>query len=294
MTIKVKAPGSCGELVQGTVNGINFLITCPVDWYSEVSIIPGGNLTGVEPKTAAAVDKTLEYLTASGDFGIQIESDLPVGKGMASSSADISAACQAVALAATGERLSCDEIADIALAIEPTDGIFYPGIIMFDHVQGKIRRHLGNPPPMKIAVFDAGGEVDTLSFNKREDLAGLNQANEQPIATAVHLVAQGFITGDARLIGQGATLSAVTNQTILYKPCLEQVLQISRDFGAVGVCVAHSGTVLGVMFSERDMAGHEACIKELGRACPEVAYLKTVRLIAGGLIITGDDGSERG
>lgn len=293
MTIKVKAPGSCGELVQGTVKGINFLITCPVDWYSEVSIVSGGSMVSVEPKTAAAVNKTLEYLNLSGDFGLSVESDLPVGKGMASSSADISAACQAAALMAAGKRLTCDEIADIALAIEPTDGIFYPEIIMFDHVEGKIRRQLGNPPPMNIAVFDAGGEVDTLAFNDRKDLATLNQAKELQIAAAVELVAKGLATGDARLIGQGATMSAIANQTILYKPCLSQVINISRDFGAVGICAAHSGTVLGVMFSATAMAGHDACIKEIGRACPEVSYLRTVRLISGGLIITGDDGNER-
>ncbi|SMD06067.1 GHMP kinase [Sporomusa malonica] len=294
MTIKVRAPGSCGELVQGTINGVNFLITCPVDWYSEVTVVPGGSMTSAEPKAAAAVDKTLKYLYAAGDFGLVVESDLPVGKGMASSSADISAACQAASLAVTGRRLSCDEIADIALAIEPTDGIFYPGIIMFDHVQGKIRRTLGTPPPINIAVFDAGGEVDTLAFNDRQDLASLNQAKELQIIQAVELVAKGLEIGDARLIGQGATMSALANQAILYKPCLDTAINISRDFGAVGVCAAHSGTVLGVMFSADAMSGHEACIKEICRACPEVAYLKTIQLIAGGLIITGDDGSECG
>ncbi|HWR43294.1 GHMP kinase [Sporomusa sp.] len=293
MTIKVKAPGSCGELVQGTINGVNFLITCPVDWYSEVTVVSGGSMAHAQPKTAAAVNKIFEYLNISGNIGLAVESDLPVGKGMASSSADISAACQAAALAVADTQLSCDEIADIALTIEPTDGIFYPGIIMFDHVQGKIRRYLGNPPPMYIAVFDVGGQVDTLVFNDREDLAILNKAKETQIVTAVELVAQGLKTGNARLIGQGATMSAVANQAILYKPCLERVINCSSDFGAVGVCAAHSGTVLGVMFSADAMAGHEACIKEICRACPEVAYLKTVRLISGGLIITGDDGNER-
>lgn len=293
MIIKVKAPGSCGELVQGTINGINFLITCPVDWYSEVSVIPGGSMASAEPKTTAAMGKTLTYLKTSGNFGLTVISDLPVGKGMASSSADISAACQAVALAAAGQKLSCDEIADIALQIEPTDGIFYPGIVMFDHVQGKIRRQLGYPPPMYIAVFDVGGEVDTLAFNDREDLASLNHVNENQIAIAVELVTKGLEIGDARLIGQGATMSALANQTILFKPCIEQVIAMSRDFGAVGVCVAHSGTVIGIMFSATTMDGHENCIKEVAHACPEVTYLKTVRLIGGGLIVTGDDGSER-
>lgn len=292
MTIKVKAPGSCGELVQGTINGVNFLITCPVDWYSEVTVVSGDSMVHTEPKTATAVSKTFEYLNISGKLGLTVESDLPVGKGMASSSADISAACQAAALAVVGRYLSCDEIADIALSIEPTDGIFYPGIIMFDHVEGKIRRSLGNPPPIYIAVFDVGGQVDTLVFNDREDLAALNQAKEPQVMAAAALVAKGLETGDAQLIGQGATMSAVANQAILYKPCLEQVITISRDFGAVGICAAHSGTVLGVMFSATAMNGHESCIKEIGRVCSEVVYLKTVQLIAGGLITTGDDGSE--
>lgn len=289
MTIKVKAPGSCGELVQGTISGVNFLITCPVDWYSEVTVVPGDNMVHTEPKTTAAVSKTFEYLKISGNIGLTVDSDLPVGKGMASSSADISAACQAAALAVAGRQLSCDEIADIALTIEPTDGIFYPGIIMFDHVAGKIRRYLGNPPPIAIAVFDVGGQIDTLAFNGREDLARLNQMKEPQVMAAVALVAKGLETGDASLIGQGATMSAVANQTILYKPCLEQVIHLSRDFGAVGICAAHSGTVLGVMFSATAMNGYEDCIKEIGRACSGVVYLKTVQLIAGGLSITGDD-----
>ncbi|SDE84856.1 GHMP kinase [Sporomusa acidovorans] len=291
--IKVKAPGSCGELVQGTINGGNFLITCPVDWYSEVTVVSGDDPVHIEPKTAAAVSKTFQYLNMAGKLNLTMESDLPVGKGMASSSADISAACQAAALALAGRHLSCDEIADIALSIEPTDGIFYPGIMMFDHVEGRIRRFLGNPPPIHIAVFDAGGQVDTLAFNGRKDLAALNQAKEPQIRAAIELVEQGLEKGDARLIGQGATMSALANQIILYKPCLEQVINISRDYGAVGICAAHSGTVFGVMFSTDNMAGHQACVKAIGCSCTEVVYLKTVQLITGGLIITGVDRNGR-
>jgi L-threonine kinase len=134
MDIKVRAPGACGELVQGTIDGQPFLITCPVDMYTEVGVSADATCTAnKDDKQQAAIKRTLEFLKVPGYYKAVVKSELPVGKGMASSSADISACCQAVALK-TGKCLSADEIADIALAIEPTDGIFYPGIMLFDHI----------------------------------------------------------------------------------------------------------------------------------------------------------------
>jgi uncharacterized protein involved in propanediol utilization len=34
----VRAPGACGELAQGVIEGIHFLVTCPVDFYSRVKV----------------------------------------------------------------------------------------------------------------------------------------------------------------------------------------------------------------------------------------------------------------
>jgi L-threonine kinase len=286
MGITVKAPGTCGELVQGTINGQNFLITCPINVYSEVGVSAGQRQTSrIGEKTQTAVKKTLAYLQQSGaELTITAQSDLPIGKGMASSSADIAAACQATAQY-FGRVLTADEIADIALAIEPTDGIFYPGIVMFDHVNGGIRRLLGTPPAMHIAVFDVGGEVNTQAFNQRDDLAVLNTAKESLVRQAVDLVTDGLRRGDSRLIGQGATLSAVANQPVLYKPCLQQVIELAERHGAVGVNAAHSGTVVGILFSASEMSQLSSCIKAVSAACPGIAYWRTVAMISGGLII---------
>jgi L-threonine kinase len=286
MTATVRAPGSCGELVQGTLDGGNFLITCPVDLYSEVTVIPSAGPSAAGDKTVAAVRLTWDRLGLAGrPFTVAVASALPQGKGMASSSADIAAACQAAALAA-GRRLAADEIADIALAIEPTDGIFFPGIVMFDHVRGLIRRPLGAPPPMSVLIFDAGGRIDTLEFNRRTDLAALNAAKEKEVRLAVDLVSRGLAAGDCALIGRAATVSALANQAILAKPSLEEVIAVARRHGAVGVNTAHSGTVLGVLFpGEPSAAAAAACHTEIVRACPALQFLRTARLISGGLTV---------
>lgn len=287
MAVWVKAAGSCGEMVQGVVDGQSFLITCPIDLYSEAVIIaqPDDWDSRAGYKTRAAVAGTLAYLGVSDSgFGVRITSAIPVGKGMSSSSADISAACQAAALY-VGRRLTADEIADIALTIEPTDAVFYDGIMMFDHVAGKLRRSLGVPPAMDILVFDAGGEVDTIAFNERLDLARLNKAKEEEVRRAADLVVTGLQQGDCRLIGAGATLSALANQIILPKPCLETILTISAAYGSVGVTAAHSGTVVGVLFPA-GAPQQDECISAVQERCGSaVQILCRTRLTAGGLTI---------
>jgi L-threonine kinase len=292
MSLIVKSPGSCGELVQGTLAGQPFLITCPIDLYSEIHYVSPGFPTAVlGEKSLAVLTRVLAYLQAEytvaqyqQKFPFQQRSALPVGKGMASSSADLSCLCQAVAIS-LGKTLSVDEIADLCLAIEPTDGTFYPEIMLFDHVAGKLRRRLGNPPQLFIAVFDAGGEVDTLSFNKRSDLSVLNKAKESQVKEATDLVMAGLSQQDATLLGQGATLSALANQSILYNPYLQAIIQIGTYYGACGVNAAHSGTVLGVLFTPATAHQIAACVAEVAVKCPRVNYLQTVRLISGGFII---------
>ena len=289
MKVTVSCPGSCGELVQGTVAGINFLVTCPVNLYSRVSVSfgSGGLLPLPGGKAQEAVRRTLEHLDmTAGAMAVQVESDLPAGKGMSSSSADISAACLATALAA-GKGIDAGTIGDIALAIEPTDGVFLPGITLFDHVEGHIRRCLGYPPTMTVAVFDAGGEVDTIRFNQRKDLVELNKVKEPQVLAALQMVERGIQKGDCALIGAGATLSALANQQILHKPSLESMINVARSFGAVGVNAAHSGTVLGVLFDSAAVQEIAACIAEFGRRFPKVRYFRTVSIVGGGLKVLG-------
>lgn len=289
MRATVRCPGSCGELVQGTTEGINFLVTCPVTVYSQVSVslsTAQDDSTQAQVKTREAVRRTLQRLALPyQNVTVRVETKLPSGKGMASSSADISAACLATALA-TGHELSLEEICGIALDIEPTDGIFLPGITLIDHVTGKLRRGLGDPPALHIAIFDVGGEVDTINFNQRTDLAELNLAKEAEVLQALQLVEQGLLTGDCSMIGKGATISAMANQPILYKPSLEGIIQLSETFGALGVNVAHSGTVMGVLFApEVGLMLIDECTQSICRNFPEIRYFQTAKLTSGGLSV---------
>ena len=97
---------------------------------------------------------------------------------------------------------------------------------------------------------------------------------------AVSLIEDGITRGDQLRIGRGATVSAVANQQVLFNPHLEAALEFSREVGSVGVNVAHSGTVIGLLFPE-DAALAE---KAAGRAMRELSGLQSAlcRRIAGG------------
>ena len=103
---------------------------------------------------------------------------------------------------------------------------------------------LGSCPPISILIFDLGGEINTLEFNSRNDLRLLNQSKEFEIKQALKMIKKGIHEGNSSLIGQGATLSAKANQKILYKPYLQEFIEINAKYDGIGVSIAHSGTII--------------------------------------------------
>jgi len=275
-----KAPASCGELVQGTLNGESFHISCPINLYSQVRIVLNdrGKIIGPPDKwkTREAIKKTLKFL-GKGNLGVsfEIDSKIPLGKGMASSTADIGAASLATAkaqnLTEKRKEISPQEITRIALSIEPTDGTLFNDIVIFDHRNGALFKILGKAPDMEILVIDLGGKVDTLEFNKK-DLTRINQEREGEVKKALKLVEKGIREKNPRLIAQGATISAFSNQKILCKPALNRIWKISQEAGALGINVAHSGTVVGILAEPNKVNFKELKNSLQGKGIGEVFY----------------------
>lgn len=282
----VRAPGVCGELAQGVIEGIHFLVTCPVDFYSRVRVDLYSDGPGVEApedcdKAAAAVRRALSQLkNAKVRAKVTINNPIPRGKGMASSSADLAAAIAATGLA-LGQELTPYQIAQIALSIEPTDGIMIPGVALFDHRAGIIRESLGPPPPMEIVALDLGGTVDTVQFNMVDRFQRWESVDQQT-TEALRLLRLGITNEDPVLVGQGATISAEASQAVLAKPRLGEVKEFAESVGAVGVNVGHSGTIMGVLLDARERRGKSTYHKAL-EAFPDANSVYHFRLLGGGV-----------
>ncbi len=292
----VRVPGVCGELVQGMLNDDYYLVTCPIDYFSRVQVdlfsegppgvgppIAGPTVVGPEnsPKAVAAVSATLAHLGREKLSGrLAISNPIPRGKGMGSSSADVVAAIAATGLA-LDQELSPEAVGRLALMEEPTDGVMFPGIALFDHRQGRLMEELGPPPPMEIVALDLGGTVDTVEFN-REDRRALWQSLRPETDQALELVRQGIKEVDPKKLGRGATLSAEANQRVLLKPQLPDVLRFAQSQDAAGVTVGHSGTIIGVLLDAKERRG-KSVFRQAKESFPNAEAVLHFRLLGGGV-----------
>lgn len=278
-------PFTCGELVQGVLDGAPCLVSCPIDHYSaaRVTLLPGGaaDLAPCRPKATAAIIAGLRHFGLPDALGVRlrIQSPLPTGRGYGSSTADIAAALYALAVA-TDRVLASRDLASLAVAIEPTDSSPFPGLVLFDHRTGSRLELLGPAPSLDIVVLDPGGEVDTQRYNRVNRTYAQMQLRSQH-DTAFALVCSGVQRHDLESLGAGATLSAEVHQLLLHNPLLDTTLSLARHVNAVGVCRAHSGTLLGLMLdpARDDVADVAGFVR---RRMPGGVSMSVSRLVDGG------------
>jgi L-threonine kinase len=295
--VRVALPGTCGELAQGTLDGEPCLISCPIDYYSIAEVCfqswNGWTVPEHAPKTRAALQVGLAYLDRATSGGyVRLQTTLPRGRGYGSSTADIGATLYALGEAA-GQELIPSEVARLAVHVEPTDSSLFPGLALWDHRYGHVYEDLGVPPALMVVILDPGGVVDTLAFNQGDYREVLGRLAPQH-CEAFALVREGLRQGNLEALGTAATLSARAHQAILANPLLEPALSLARDVRALGVCRAHSGTLLGLLLDPKDADVPAITALAAQRFAPAVAVFSR-SLVSGGLrLLTGTQSCPSG
>ncbi len=114
-------------------------------------------------------------------------------------------------------------------------------------------------------------------MNHRETLRRLASQHRE----AFSLLREGLREGNCEAVGEAATLSTCVHQAILPNPLLESVLAIAREVGAIGVCRAHSGTLLGLLLAP-GRADPSAVATFVARRLPDSVAVSPHRLLDGG------------
>lgn len=258
-----------GELVQGVFEDDHgrlhrALVTLPLARLRSQASFTRTNtaILRVRPphrtKAAAAARLTLAHLGFAGAGGaLSIESSIPIGHGYGSSTADVVASIRAVA-AAHDVRLGPSSISRIAVAAEgASDAIAYDGrAVLFAQREGIVVEEFGGAlPPLLVVGFKANGarSIDTL----RLPPARYGSQEIQLFGVLRGLMSRAVRFQDPYLLGRAATISAQVSQHHLPKQHFEIVLDVANRNGACGVQVAHSGSLIGVIFDPSESGAHQ-------------------------------------
>ncbi|MEG0181756.1 MAG: cobalamin biosynthesis protein, partial [Peptostreptococcaceae bacterium] len=203
-------------------------------------------------------------------------------KGMASSTADIGATIRAT-LNLIGRDLDEYEISKLATRIEPTDSIYIKENTIFNPLDASVIKKIGCLDKGKVLILEPNERLSTKHIRKKENYQKLKKQNKYIIEYAFKLLEQGIRNKDLNLIGQACNISSVANENIHKKKYLNEIIDISKDYGACGVNIAHSGTVIGILL-EVDMDEEKLKEKLIDRKIDK-KYKKiyTANIIAGGL-----------
>lgn len=252
-----------GELFQGQIEDDSnhtrrCLISLPcTSMCSQVMFDPDrSGYLGVSPdykdKARKAVEFTLAYLNVEDVGGlITIESTVPEAKGCGSSTADCVAAAIAAA-DAVGHRLREEELGKLVVAAEvASDNFMFHNAVLFAHREGVVLEDYSRRlPKFQVLGFDTAidDHVNTLEHPPAE----YSWRQRQSFHALVGAVRRAIRKNDLELLGRVATASACINQEFLPKPMFHDIQKIIRYVGALGMAVAHSGTVLSILLDPED------------------------------------------
>lgn len=278
-----RSPGACGELVQGFLSDSTpFHVTCPIDRFSEIEVrlTPSEKplLTGFGPSTIKmrrACERTLEML-GGGPVEVRFKhrSALERSKGMASSTADVVAMARAVS-DAFGQSIVAADLASVAASIERSDGVMYEGVHAVNHVTGE-----------RIASFDWYPSYTILMctpravfHTSRAELA-VERRSKPDLNPLLNLMRQASDNQDSRLFSDVCTESARLNQRYRPNPLFSILEPHLATLGAEGACVAHTGTLVGLLFAGPDARLKAQAGAEIAAALlPEEVKLDIVQLV---------------
>jgi uncharacterized protein involved in propanediol utilization len=228
------------------------LVTLPCPLYrSRATFIPDSSgAVLVRPawreKARRAAELAISQLTPGAGGRLEMDSDVPLCRGMGSSTSDVLAAIRAVA-DSFGLVLPPATLGWLAVRAEKASDslMFDQTAVLFAHRESGLIEDFGaGLPRLHVLGFAAGEPVDTLHYRPaRYTGQELDRFDELRC-----LLRQAIACQDAALTGEVATASTWINQKHLPIPRLAEICVAAADVGAVGVQTAHSGDIVGMLF----------------------------------------------
>jgi L-threonine kinase len=267
-------PGSCGELIQGSIKGKDMLISFPVNLFTTVKLFESEKpVNRFKYKKASTLLgnmlKRWGYSHVNCKLDLKIESSIPQGKGFASSTADLCGVYICL-LKLFKREYDLKEVVEEFIRIEPTDSIIFREMTLFDYKEGRAHENIGEYMKFHILAFEGNRVVDTLEFNKKNlpRLSGLDDI--------MPCVKEAIELADISKLSQTSTVSIKRNMNRLPYDIYSAVENLGSKTGGVGIIGGHSGNVLGIIYPDKERFLHAARYKDTIKGC-KPHMLETLR-----------------
>ena len=244
-------PASCGEFVQGILDNEEYLSSYAINLFSVATLEASNDIIYKGPrKSRRAMELVFEKFNIpvedTKNISLNINSQIPVGKGMASSTADIGATIKAT-LSMLNKTLTGEEISKLAVKIEATDSLLLNQHSIFNPLTADIKKYLGGINDTKVVILEPNDILNTKLIRTMPNYKMYKMQNKEIIKKSFDLLDEGLAKKDLNLIGRACTYSGLANENIHQKPFLKDIIEVSDKFGCYGVNIAHSGTVVGIL-----------------------------------------------
>ena len=258
---QVAAHGSCsgtlGELFQGPIERGGqveiAIVSLPFAGRSTCRYIlqpdahsPFGEGLENRPKTTRALELLISQHRLRLPSGRWVfSSDLEVGKGMASSTADIVAAIRCVGQI-LGRRFRTHDVMNVLRHVERSDSVFLEEAALYLSERHEIVVRFGRSLGYTAAYLVEPNVVDTEAM--RDCLVNHYLRHETEYRALLDLFVSAAARKDPFLVAQAATESARLSQRCLPKRRFSALRSAMRSLAADGLFVAHTGSVAGYLY----------------------------------------------
>ena len=123
-------------------------------------------------------------------------------------------------------------------------------------------------PKLYVYILEPDQIVDTTSFIRMTDSPLYPAEQSKTLLTDFKIACD---KQNVQLLGAVATRSALLNNKRLPKPYLNDIIDLVNELGLLGVNVAHSGSIVGILLTEEQLM-HMAELEERLSHHPLASY----------------------
>ncbi|MBS4750706.1 kinase [Granulicatella sp. zg-ZJ] len=245
-SVSVSCAGSCGELFQGVYDDEEYLLSYNIDKKSIVTVSSSTTTSIILPK----IQEIKDLVYPKDMFHITRKTSLPVGKGCSSSTADMISALYGMSLLKQ-EKLSMETLSSLCSKVEPTDSVAFKHWTVINPLTAKPLFETHWKPELYVYMLEPIETVNTVGLIRMSQSNVYDKQHSKELFTLFQKACQ---EKSLSLLSHVALESALLNDRRLPKPYLKDIIAFVKNYQLLGINIAHSGTVVGILLTKEQVA----------------------------------------